>query len=180
MNTLSLPQEVLKGEIGEILRFEEPPEESHNEDGDQDDTKKRLTPEQKIIRQVYAEGKYFIMPSFFKTLMYLQKLGRDFAVVFRTFGHDLENVIWEFNKFCSGQHPCYNGKNGMPLVKFDGSRGTKDLRINDRYQQGLFYRSGEDVGHTQLVTGTIKRVIFEFNLFRLRKVNQLELSMLRS
>lgn len=45
MNTLSLPQDVLKGEVGEILRFQEPAEESHNEDGDQDDTKKRLTPE---------------------------------------------------------------------------------------------------------------------------------------
>ena len=82
---------------------------------------------------MYAEGKHFIIPNFFKTLMYLHKLGRDFAVVFRTFGNDIENALWEFNKFCSGTHPCYNGKNGMPLVKFDGTKGTRDLRINDRY-----------------------------------------------
>lgn len=108
---MTLPQEVIDSEIGEILKLQEPlsSEEEHNEDGDHDDTKKRLTPEQKIIKQIYSEGKCFLIPNFFKTLIYLKKLGRDFAVVFRTFGTDFDNMIWEFNKFCSGQHPCYNG-----------------------------------------------------------------------
>jgi hypothetical protein len=105
--------------------------------------------------------------------MYLHKLGRDFAIVFRTFGSDMENVIWEFNKFCNGQHPCYNGKNGTPLVKFDGTKGTKDLRISEKYQQGLFYRSLYEQGHPPaLVLGTLKRVtVVILYLFRHRRVS---------
>jgi hypothetical protein len=71
-----------------------------------------------------------LIPSFFRTLIYLKKSKREFSIVFRTFGSDLSNVVFEFNKFCEGSHPCYNGRGGTPLVKFDGSKGTKDLRIN--------------------------------------------------
>lgn len=80
--------------------------------------------------------------------MYLKKAKRDFAVIFRTFGSDLDNLIWEFNKFCSGEHPCFNGKNGTLLVKFDGSKGTRDLRIVDKNQKALLYRNGEGIFET--------------------------------
>lgn len=84
-----------------------------------------------MTKEVFGSALFHIIPSFFKALMYLKKAKREFAVVFRTFGSDLENLIWEFNKFCSGSHPCFNGKNGMPLIKFDGTNGTPDLRILD-------------------------------------------------
>lgn len=78
---------------------------------------------------IFGEGKYHLIPSFFRMLIYLKKAKREFAIVFRTFGEDLNNVVFEFNKFCNGEHPCYNGRGGTPLVKFDGSKGTRDLRI---------------------------------------------------
>lgn len=92
--------------------------------------------------ELFGEGKFNLIPSFFRTLIYLKKAKREFSVVFRTFGEDLNNTIYEFNLFCTffllnihignGEHPCYNGRGGTPLVKFDGSKGTKDLRIRDR------------------------------------------------
>ena len=50
----------------------------------------------------------------------LKKARREFAIVFRTFGTNLDKIILEFNKFCQGEHPCYNGKNNFPLARFDG------------------------------------------------------------
>jgi hypothetical protein len=89
------------------------------------------TEEQKMLMQMFGEGKYHIIPSFFRTLIFLKKQKREFSVCFRTFGEDLSAVVYEFNQFCSGQHPCFSGRNGTPLIKFDGSKGTKDLRIRD-------------------------------------------------
>ncbi len=80
---------------------------------------------------MFGEGKYHLIPSFFRTLIYLKKNKREFAISFRTFGEDLEKVTWDVNRFGNGQHPCYSGRNGTPLIKFDGSKGTKDLRIRD-------------------------------------------------
>ena len=90
-----------------------------------------MTEEQKMLMTMFGEGKFHLIPSFFRTLIYLKKQKREFSVVFRTFGGDLKSVIWEFNQFCSGQHPCYSGRNGTPLIRFDGSKGTKDLHIRD-------------------------------------------------
>ena len=115
--------------------------------------------EYKIMMQMFGEGKYHIIPSFFRTLIFLKKAKREFAIVFRTFGSDIDNVVFEFNKFCNGVHPCYSSSGGAVPVKFDGSKGTKDLRIKDRHQNGLNYRYGEDIKHTTMVTGTLKRVI---------------------
>jgi hypothetical protein len=80
--------------------------------------------------KLFSEGKYHIIPGFFKTLMYLKKQKREFAIIFRTFGVDLENVVYEFNRFCNGDHPCFNGRNNTPAVKMDGSKNSKDFRIN--------------------------------------------------
>ena len=82
-----------------------------------------------MLRELYGEGRYHLIPSFFRTLMYLKKNKQEFSVVFRTFGHDLQNAIHEFAKFAKGAHPCFNGRNGMPVVKMDGSKGSKDFRF---------------------------------------------------
>lgn len=63
-------------------------------------------------------------------------------------------VEWEFNRFCNGQHPCYSGRNGTPLIKFDGSKGTKDLRFRDPMQKGLFYRYSNEIEDTRFLQGT--------------------------
>jgi hypothetical protein len=104
---------------------------------------------------IFGEGKYHLIPSFFRTLIYLKKAKREFSIVFRTFGTDLSNVIFEFNKFCNGDHPCYSGRGGTPLVKFDGSKGTKDLRIKESHQKALYYRYSTELNEAKLVTGTL-------------------------
>lgn len=108
--------------------------------------------------ELFGEGKYHLIPSFFRTIIYLKKAKREFAIVFRTFGKDLENVVFEFNKFCNGDHPCYSGRGGTPQVKFDGSKNVKDLRIKSKVQHGVYYRQGDALNQSHLVTGTLKRV----------------------
>ena len=62
--------------------------------------------------------------------MYLRKTGREFAVCFRTMGKDTVEVIEEFNTFCEGRHPYFDGRNGrLPAMRFDGTQGSKDFRI---------------------------------------------------
>ena len=107
---------------------------------------------------LFGEGKYFIVPSFFRTLMYLKKQKKEFAVVFRSYGTELDNVVWEFNKFCSGEHPCFNGRNNTPLVKFDGNKNSKDMRIHDPHQRATFYRPTENINESIMVTGEHERV----------------------
>lgn len=98
-----------------------------NDDGGDEEGK--LTPEAKLKMDMFGEGKFHLIPSFFRTLVYNKKQKREFSVVFRSMGNELDKIVWEFNQFCIGQHPCFSGRNGTPHVKFDGSKGTKDLRI---------------------------------------------------
>lgn len=56
------------------------------------------TDEQKLIK-LFEDQKYFILPSFFKTLIYLKKAKREFAVVIRGEDEFIKPVIFEFNKF---------------------------------------------------------------------------------
>ena len=109
--------------------------------------------EKKMNAALFGEGKYFIIPAFFRTLMYLKKQKKEFAVIFRSFGTETESVVWEYNKFCSGEHPCFNGRNNTPLVKLDGQKNSKDMRIRDPCQRGAFYRPGENINESILVTG---------------------------
>ena len=125
------------------------------------------------FRHLFNNGKYHLIPSFFKTLIGLRKAKREFSVIFRTFGDELDDVINEFNRFCEGTHPCFNGKQGSPLVRFDGSKGTRDLRIPPQ-NTGVFYRN-EDLDEMRMVFGSTKRVeiiyiyIYIYNVGRPRR-----------
>ena len=111
-----------------------------------------------MLRELYGDGNYYLINSFFRTLMYLKKQKKEFAISFRTFGQELDEVIHEFNLFCNGEHPCYNGRNSTPIVKFDGSKNSKDYRIKEPSQKATVYRAGEGINETILVTGPHKRV----------------------
>eukprot|EP00761_Pharyngomonas_kirbyi_P013535 gb/GECH01013564.1/.p1 GENE.gb/GECH01013564.1/~~gb/GECH01013564.1/.p1 ORF type:complete len:416 (+),score=76.97 gb/GECH01013564.1/:1-1248(+) len=91
---------------------------------------------------------YFIIPSFFDTIIYLHENGFHFKIVFRTFGIDLPNVIQEFNEFCTGEHPDY------PHIRFDGSNGSPDFRIQSATAVGAFYRND---GTNILAVGTMQQ-----------------------
>lgn len=60
----------------------------------------------------------------------------------------------EFDKFSRGEHPCFNGRNGLPLVKFDGSKNQKDFRFKCPEEQvGTIYRLGAGINETVVVLG---------------------------
>mmetsp|Transcript_11784 Transcript_11784/g.1760 ORF Transcript_11784/g.1760 Transcript_11784/m.1760 type:complete len:91 (-) Transcript_11784:685-957(-) len=87
-------------------------------------------------------------------MMLLRKNKREFAIVFRTFGTDLPEVIEEFNLFCNGSHPLFNGKHGNPLVRFDGKNRTRNMIIEDSNRG---YVSRYSPHETLLVLGTLNR-----------------------
>ena len=133
-------------------------EGEENEDG-----VKKLTEDQKLLLTMFGEGKYHLIPSFFRTLIFLKKQKREFSVVFRTFEEDLANVKWEFDQFASGLHPCYSGRNGTPHVKFDGSKGTKNFRFRDLTQSCSYYRFSHELSDAKLVMGTNDRLGDDLN-----------------
>lgn len=64
----------------------------------------------------------FLLPAYFRLIQGLQEAGRDFYIVFRTFGDDGPRLVDEHNLFCRGEHPLYGG----PEEVYDGSRGSID------------------------------------------------------
>ena len=107
------------------------------------------------LKKLFSEGFYGLIPSFFKTLIALKKQKQEFAIVFRTYGNQLEDVVLELNKFCQGEHPCFNGRNGTPSVRMDGHNYTKDFRIKDELNQcGHIYRTGADPAKSVLLLGS--------------------------
>lgn len=81
---------------------------------------------------IFKDGRYAILPSFFHLLVHLQKEQRDFSITFRTFGTEIEEVAREFNLFCEGKHPLF------PHARADGSEGTLDRRLDTKQHIGAF------------------------------------------
>lgn len=133
------------------------------DENDQGDDENKLTAEQKLMMDMFGEGKFHMIPSFFRTLVFNKKQKREFSVIFRSMGNELDKIVWEFNQFCIGQHPCFSGRNGTPLVKFDGSKGTKDLRIKGANQQAIYFRESDQLKDTYLVTNADQRVSVHFS-----------------
>jgi hypothetical protein len=74
------------------------------------------------LRDFYESNRFYIIPSFFRLLLHLRKKKREFSIAFRSHGPDLPSIIEEFNNFCDGNHPAYNGENDTHLVTFNGSK----------------------------------------------------------
>jgi hypothetical protein len=53
-----------------------------------------------------------------------------------------QEIIGELNLFFSGEHPLFNGRNGTPAVKWDGSKGAKNFVIEESHQ-AVYYTLGE-------------------------------------
>jgi hypothetical protein len=87
--------------------------------------------------EAIGKGRRFLLPCFFELVLALDRAGRDFSIVFRTFGVDLPEVAQEWNSFCTGVHPCYPG------VRLDGSssRGI-DRTLSLPENSGAWYRYG--------------------------------------
>lgn len=69
-----------------------------------------------------------VFASFFRLIATLQKDGRPFSVLFRSFGNDVARVQTEWNTFCEGKHPIYS--EWLEGVTMDGETpGVPDRRI---------------------------------------------------
>ena len=64
-----------------------------------------------FFKDLYKNDYIYIFPSLFRTVIELQSQNRIFSIIFRTFGFDFDDVINEFNSFCEGNHPLFNGLN---------------------------------------------------------------------
>ena len=104
----------------------------------------------------FDSGYVNIVPSFFYMMINLQKQNREFSIIFRTFGSDLEEISKEFNDFCNGIHPLFNGENGRPLAQFNGKDGTKNYLI-DTSSSGMIYRTGKHIDDTVVILGSNDR-----------------------
>jgi hypothetical protein len=51
------------------------------------------------FRDNFCEDQYYILPSFYKLIIYLRKIKKEFAILFRSFGNDFDSVAMEFNQF---------------------------------------------------------------------------------
>ena len=152
----------IQGEGGMPAPTEEPAKKDNQEDSDNEEQiaeRVRKAEETKMVYKLFKEGRYHLIPGFFRTLMFLKKQKKEFSVVFRTFGVDLPEVVFEFDKFCRGEHPCFNGRNNTPLVKLDGNKNSKDFRFQSpETQQCAMYRLGESINETVLIQGPHARV----------------------
>ena len=105
---------------------------------------------------VFKSGFRFVAPSYFATIAGLADAGRDFSIVFRTFGSDLPEVIAEHNLFCEGRHPL------LPPRKFDGSDGGMDLRVHVPHATGRFLRHGHESSEFVLATTAVDSGVVDF------------------
>ena len=109
------------------------------------------------LREIYENKRFYTIPAFFRTLIYLRKIKRNFSIMFRTHGRELPYAIEEFNNFCEGNHPAFNGEAGTHLVTFNGTKaGSKDYRINSR-QTGMYFRFGRELSDVNLILNSIER-----------------------
>jgi hypothetical protein len=107
------------------------------------------------LKKKYDNRRYNAIPAFFKTLKHLADQKRDFSIVFRTHGRELPTMIEEFNNFCEGNHPAFDGGQN-PLIKFNGVQ-SRDLRIKGK-QTGMYFRYGKDLHDVNLLMNTLERV----------------------
>ena len=94
--------------------------------------------------------------SLFNTMIKLTEQKKQFVIIFRTFGDDVDKVVYEFNLFCNGQHPLFNNVY-YPRYYFNGTNGSINYVI-DNTHKGIMYRFSKDIRHSTLVVGNTKRI----------------------
>ncbi len=130
------------------------------------------------FRRIFKNSYFKIILSFFDMMIALKKAKREFAVVFRFFGHsddDKQEFLYEFNSFCEGNHPRFNGEFGTK-PKFDGLKGTKDYTIS--YEEinncAVAYRH-QDISKEKFAFDTIELVnkfLFSLKMMTLKVIEK--------
>lgn len=103
----------------------------------------RLTKDEETLNRLTMKGKdhglyHYILPSFFKLMYHLKKSGRDFAIIFRTYGLDAKNVLRSTEYTINGNHPQFPE--------------SLDMTVNT--VPGTIYRSGNDDVTLRVCTST--------------------------
>ena len=108
-----------------------------------------------IFKEIYKNDYYFVFLSLFFTMIKLFEEGRDFSIIFRSYGFDTILVSKEFNEFCRGNHPLFDGKI-FKKYYFDGTHNSKNYLIEEE-NKGVFYRFSKDLKNIYLVCGSLER-----------------------
>ena len=146
------PGEKLQGIYNEYLKKVKIPKDVMNE------INKENSIYPSFFKELYENDYIFIFPSLFRTMIELKSQNRIFTIIFRTFGLDFDDVIKEYNSFCEGKHPLFNGLNEKyPNMKFNGENGSKDYCIQEK-NIGIIYRFDENIDNIYLVLGCLKRI----------------------
>lgn len=80
-----------------------------------------------------------VLPAFYHMLVELDKAGRSFSVLFRSFGEDLPKLVQDFNSFCKGKHKDF------PQARFDGSTESPNLLMGPE-AVGSWFRAKDFYG----------------------------------
>lgn len=51
------------------------------------------------LKSLFDDGNFFVLPSFYQLLIFLQKINKRFVLLFRTFGQDFEMVMRELSQW---------------------------------------------------------------------------------
>lgn len=122
---------------------------------------------QNNFRALFKNAYHSTIISFFNLIITLTKNKRRFVVIFHFFDMNIEQIeefIFEFNCFCEGKHPKFNGQNGTQAQFFDGenNKNFKDFRIKDydSYSKsaeniGIFIRNTKNIDRENLIWESI-------------------------
>lgn len=95
------------------------------------------------------KGTTFVMlPAFFHLVSALEKQGRQFAIVFRSFGDDHEKIKTEWNAFCELRHPVFS-----QLIKDSGALDGTAAALPDRRIHEIHTLYRDETG-PMLILGT--------------------------
>lgn len=82
-------------------------------------------------KELAPHGHHLLLPSFFHTIRELQRRGREFSLVVRTYGTDLPEIAVAISAFASGRHPSFPDAASADL-QLDASDARWVLRRRDR------------------------------------------------
>lgn len=106
------------------------------------------------LQEAFAEGRYYLLPSFIRLLFHLAESpsAEKVKLVFRTFGDDVPEVAAELELLADGRHPLAPGRKLHESFKLDVEPGCRSI--------ATFYRDGFGADGTVLTVGSLTKVPF--------------------
>ena len=102
------------------------------------------------LKTNFEEDLQYIFPGFFKLIVFLRKIKKEFAIILRSKQMRSDEFIREVNYFFNGDHPFYNGKNGTQMMKMDNGKGGKNYIIKSE-NMAVGHFMADEFGQAKLV-----------------------------